>query len=55
MGWGSGIATSLDPTLLWLWHRPAAVPLIQPLSWETPYAADAALKEKKGGLMKINI
>ena len=35
-----------DPALLWLWHRPAAVGLIQPLAWKLPYAAGAALKRK---------
>ena len=25
-----------DPTLLWLWGRPAAVARIQPLAWELP-------------------
>ena len=30
--------------LLWLWCRPAAVGPIQPLAWEPPYAAGAALK-----------
>ena len=35
---GSGLA------LLWLWCRPAAVALIQPLAWELPYAMSAALK-----------
>ena len=38
---------SSDPALLWLWHRPAAVALIQPLAWEPPYAAGVALKSKK--------
>ena len=33
--------------LLWLWDRPAAVALIQPLAWELPYAAPTALKRKK--------
>ena len=33
--------------LLWLWWRPAAATLIQPLAWEPPYAAGAALKRKK--------
>ena len=55
MGWGSGVAVSCDvgrkcgsdPTLLWLWCRPAAVALIQPLAWESPYAAGGALKGKK--------
>ena len=32
--------------LLWLWDRPAAVALIQPLAWELPYAAPTALKKK---------
>ena len=36
-----------DPTLLWLWRRPAAAALIQPLAWEPPYAVGAALKSKK--------
>ena len=31
-----------DPTLLWLWCRPAATAPIQPLAWEPPYAAGAA-------------
>ena len=35
---------SLDPAWLWLWCRPAAVALIQPLAWELPYAAGGALK-----------
>ena len=35
-----------DPILLWLWHRPAAVAPIQPLSSELPYARSAALKTK---------
>ena len=25
-----------DPTLLWLWLKPAAVVLIRPLAWELP-------------------
>ena len=33
-----------DPTLLWLWRRPAAVSPIRPLAWEFPYAAGVALK-----------
>ena len=36
-----------DPTLLWLWCRPAAVAQLQPLAWERPYAVGAALKSKK--------
>ena len=54
VGWGSIIAVcgaigcpcSLDPVLLWLWHRLQAVALIQPLAWELPYAVGAALNKK---------
>ena len=35
-----------DSELLWLSRRPAAATLIQPLAWELPYAAGAALKRK---------
>ena len=36
--------------MLWLWHRPADANPIEPLAWEIPYAAGAALKsEKKNG------
>ena len=53
MGYGSGIATSYgvghrggsDP--MWLWHKPAAAALIQPLAWELPQAVAVALKRKK--------
>ena len=38
---------SLDVVLLWLWYRPAAVALIQPLAWELPYAKGVALKKKR--------
>ena len=37
----------LDLVLLWLWHRPAAAALIQPLAKEFPCAIGAALKRKK--------
>ena len=55
MGRGSGIAVSCDvghrggsdPTLLWLWCRPAVAATIQPLAWELPCATSAALKSKK--------
>ena len=36
-----------DLALLWLWHRPTAVALIQLLAWELSYAAGVALKSKK--------
>ena len=32
---------------MWLWHRPAAVALIQPLAWEPLYATDIPLKRPK--------
>ena len=35
-----------DPTLLWLWCRPAATAPIRPLAWEPPYALGVALKKK---------
>ena len=38
------VTSGSDPALLWLWHRPAAVALIQPLAWESPYAKGAARK-----------
>ena len=45
MSCGIGQRRSLDPALLWLWHRPAAVAPIGPLTWEPPYAMGAALKK----------
>ena len=55
IGLGSSVATScgvgckcsLDPTLLWLWCRLAAVALIGPLVWEPPYVMGAALKKQR--------
>ena len=55
MGCGSGVAVNygvgcrhgLDPMLLWLWHRPAAIPLIWPPAWEFPHAWHVALKSNK--------
>ena len=48
---GVGCSHSSDPVLLWLWlwlwYRLAAAALTQPLAWEPPYAAGAALKSKK--------
>ena len=48
-----------DPELLWLWCRPAAIASIWPLAWEPPYAAGAAIKDKKKekenkDLLKLN-
>ena len=47
MSCGVGGRCNSDPVLLWLWHRPAAVTLIQPLAWELPYASGVTLKKKK--------
>ena len=47
MSCGIGHRCILDLALLWLLCRLAAVALIQPLSWESPYAAGAALNIKK--------
>ena len=47
MGCGVGRGRGSDPGLLWLWHRPAATPPIQPILWEPPYAVGVALKDKK--------
>ena len=47
MSCGVGHRPGLDPMLLCLWCRPAAVALIHPLVWEPPYAAGMALKKKK--------
>ena len=47
MRYGVGHRRGLDPVLLWLWYRPAAAALIQPLVWELPYATGAALKRQR--------
>ena len=36
-----------DPSLLWLWYRPAAAAPIPPLAQELPYATSVAVKRKK--------
>ena len=36
-----------DPELPWLWCRPAAIALIQPLAWELLYGVSVALKSRK--------
>ena len=47
MSCGVGHRHGWDPVLLWLWRRPAATALIQPLAWEPPYACGAALKRQR--------
>ena len=44
---GVGPRRGLDPLLLWLCWRPAALAPIHPLAWEPPYAMGAALKRQK--------
>ena len=46
MSYGVGQRHGLDPVLLWLWRRLAAVAPIRPLVW-APHAAGGALKVKK--------
>ena len=47
MSCGIGSSCGLDLTLLWLWCRLAATPLIQPLALELPYAMHVTLKKAK--------
>ena len=47
MSCGIGRRQGSDPTLPWLWCRPAAIALIRPLAWEPPYATGAALEKAK--------
>ena len=47
MSCGVGRRCSLDPTLLWLWHRQAATAPIGPLAWEPPYATGVAQEMTK--------
>ena len=45
MSCGVGCRLCSDLTLLWLWCRPAALALINPLAWEPPYASSVALEK----------
>ena len=47
MSYGVGHKHGLDPALLQLWYRPAAIAPIRPLAWKPPYAKGRALKSKK--------
>ena len=47
MSCGVGRRCSLDPVLLWLRCRPAAVTPIRPLAWELPHAAGGALTRQQ--------
>ena len=42
-----GHRRSSDLVLLWLWRMSAAVALIGPLAWESPYAEGEVLKRQK--------
>ena len=44
-----------DLALLWLWCRPEATALIQPLAWELLYASGTTLKRQKEKKKKANI
>ena len=48
MSCGAGCRYVSDPTLLQLWHRPAATAPIGHLAWKPPQAAGEALKRQKG-------
>ena len=52
MSCGIGRRHSSDPTLLWLWCRPAASAPIGLLAWEPPYAVGVALKRQKNQKQK---
>jgi len=41
-----GCRLGLDPALLWLWQRPAAIVLIRPLAWEPPCHGCGSKKKK---------
>ena len=44
---GLGRRAGLDLALLWLWRRPTAIALIQPLAWEPPKKRQKDKKENK--------
>ena len=44
MSHGVGHRHGSGPSLLWLWHRPAAAAPVRPPAWELPHATHAALK-----------
>ena len=52
---GVGRRHGLDPTLLWLWCRPAAAAPIRAPAWELPYAAGEAVKIKRPQSTKQNL
>ena len=52
--YGVGCRRGSDLVLLWLWHRPVATVLIQPLAWEPPCAKSVALEKTKRQKTKVN-
>ena len=53
MSSGVGPRCGSDPTLLWLWCRPAAAAPIGPLAWEPTYAEGVAQEMAKRQKKKI--
>ena len=53
MSCGVGGTRGLDPALLWLWHRPAAIVLFRALACEPPYAMGGAQEIAKNNNNKI--
>ena len=51
---GVGGRRGLDPTLLWLWHRPVAMAPIRPLAWGPPCAVGVAQRNSKKTKKKGN-
>ena len=54
MSCGTGRRRGSDLVLLWLWRKPAPIAPVQPLAWEPPCAADAALRSKTKQKAKRN-
>lgn len=46
LSYGEGHRCNSDPKLLWLWYRPEAVALIQPVTSELPYATGEVVTSK---------
>ena len=45
--WYTSCRRGSDLVFLWLWHRPGAAAVIQPIAWKLAYAMGAALKRQK--------
>ena len=53
MSYGVDFKHGSDPVLLWLWYRPAAIALIQPLAWELLVWPKKQNKKTKTTLYRI--